>query len=207
MEPTRRREPSRPCAGDDAAVAPVGRRAVLDAALAAGAALALPRTAAAAIAGPKPPRPQTGDRFVFAIGDKAGSAIGLDDLPEGGPQVLVWPVDPETNLPRDASRLAQVLLVKLDPTSLDDATREHSAEGVVAYSATCTHAQCAVMGWSAEKKRFHCPCHNSEYDPAAGAKVTFGPAPRSLPALPVRIENGELIAAGTFTGRVGTSST
>jgi len=31
----------------------------------------------------------------------------------------------------------------------------------------------------------------------------FGPAPRALPALPLAIEDGALVATGTFTGKVG----
>jgi Rieske Fe-S protein len=48
-----------------------------------------------------------------------------------------------------------------------------------------------------------CPCHNSEFDPRNGADVVFGPAPRPLPALPLKIADDTLVAAGTFLGRVG----
>src|SRR4051794_12184613 len=129
MKPTRRREPPGTCLRQPAAAATVGRRLVVEAAVAATAALTVPCGALAAPPSQKPPRPQPGDRFVVATGDKAGAAIRLDDLAEGGPQILVWPVDPDTSQPRDGSRLAQVLLVKLDPASLEEATREHAAEG------------------------------------------------------------------------------
>jgi Rieske Fe-S protein len=147
--------------------------------------------------------PQTGDRFVFAEGERAGSEIALKDLPLGGPQILAWPMEPAGRIVRSGSRLSQVVLVRLDPASLDDETRSHSAEGVVAYSAVCKHAQCPVTGWIQEKQLLHCFCHDSQYDPRHGAKVVFGPAPRSLPALPVKIADGVLMAAGTFLGKVG----
>jgi Rieske Fe-S protein len=169
------------------------------------AAASLPRAAVAAGAPPsaKNQRPQDGDRFVHVAGDKAGKPVHLDDLPSGGPQVLAWPVDPRTETVRDGSRLNQVLLVRFDPAELDEETRAHAADGVVAYSATCSHAQCPVTGWIAERKLFHCSCHQSEYDPRHDAKVVGGPAPRPLPALPLRQEDGALVAAGTFIGRVG----
>jgi Rieske Fe-S protein len=179
------------------------RRALLTAALGAGLVSALaPGTAKAE----GPARPQPGDHFVFASGDKEGTEITPADLAEGAPQVLAWPMDPTTKKPRDGSRLAQVLLIRLDPASLDEETKPHAADGIVAYAATCSHAQCPVLGWNAEKKAFHCHCHNSEYDPRHDAKVVFGPAPRPLPALPLKLDNGALVAAGTFLGRVGTSS-
>jgi Rieske Fe-S protein len=179
------------------------RRTVLIAGLAATA--GLPRAGVAAGTSPsaKNQRPQEGDHFVHVSGDKAGKPVQIDDLPVGGPQVLAWPVDPQSETVRDGSRLNQVLLVRFDPAELDEETRAHAADGVVAYAATCSHAQCPVTGWIAEQKLFHCACHQSEYDPRHDAKVVGGPAPRPLPALPLRQENGTLVAAGTFIGRVG----
>ena len=98
-----------------------------------------------------------------------------------------------------------MVLLRLDPASLDDETRAHAADGTVAYSAICTHAQCPVDGWVEDEGKhvLKCFCHNSEYDPRANANVIFGPAPRRLPALPVRIDDGALVAAGTFLSKVG----
>lgn len=41
----------------------------------------------------------------------------------------------------------------------------------------CTHLGCAVK-WHAERSRFECPCHGSEFD--ANGHVLHGPATRSL---------------------------
>jgi Rieske Fe-S protein len=117
--------------------------------------------------------------------------------------VLAWPLDPATGLPRDETGLNQIILVRLDPTRLDEPTRGRAADGIVAYSAICTHAQCPVAGWKEDKQVFHCPCHDSEYDPRQAGKVVFGPAPRPLPSLPLKLEGGTLVAAGPFIGRVG----
>ncbi|HKV00202.1 MAG TPA: Rieske (2Fe-2S) protein [Vineibacter sp.] len=165
-------------------------------------ALALPASAVAA--DPKMARPQEGDVFVFATGDKARSVIGDADLPVGSPPVLAWPMDPQTKTIRDGSRLNQVLLVRLDTAGFDETTRERATEGgFVAYSASCTHALCPVSGWKADKRIFHCPCHNSEFDPSHGAKVVFGPAPRPLPALPLKAVDGAPVVAKGFTTKVG----
>ena len=48
-----------------------------------------------------------------------------------------------------------------------------------------------------------CSCHGSQFDPKTGAEVQAGPAPRPLPALPVKVEDGVPVVAGKFSGRVG----
>jgi rieske iron-sulfur protein len=184
------------------------RRMMLQIAVAAGLAAAVggPAAAAPAPQEPKNMRPQQGDVFVFAAGDKEGAEIKPEDLKPDERQVLAWPMDPQTKTRRDGSRLNQVLLVRVDPASLDEPTRPHAADGIVAYSATCTHAQCPVAGWNGEKKVFHCDCHQSEFDPRQSGKKVAGPAPRPLPVLPLKITDGVLVAAGTFLGKVGTGS-
>jgi len=148
-------------------------------------------------------RPQKGDALVFASGPNADKPIPAGDLPEGGPQVLAWASDPATGAVRDGSRLNQVLLVRLPENSLEQPTRERAAGGIVAYSAICSHAQCPVTEWRQEAGLLHCACHNSEYDPRENAKVVNGPATRSLAALPIGLNDGMLVVAGSFIGKVG----
>ena len=62
----------------------------------------------------------------------------------------------------------------------------------VAYSAVCTHQGCTV---AYKNGQLACPCHGSVYDPANGAQVVAGPAPRPLPEIPVRIRGGEVVRA------------
>ncbi len=51
-----------------------------------------------------------------------------------------------------------------------------------------------------------CPCHQSTFDAADGAKVIFGPAARPLPQLPITVDaEGYLIAQGDFEVPVGPS--
>jgi rieske iron-sulfur protein len=148
-------------------------------------------------------RPQIGDVLVRCEGDQACSVIAAADIKIGDQPVMAWTMDPVRKLPRDGSRLNLVLLVRLDPATLGSSTVPHAADGVVAYSAICTHAQCSVTGWVADKQVLHCPCHQSEYDPRQDAQVVSGPAPRALAALPLKIADGSLQVAGLFIGRVG----
>lgn len=60
-----------------------------------------------------------------------------------------------------------------------------------AFSAQCTHAGC-VLDKIVEGEG-NCPCHGSRFDVSSG-KVLKGPATDPLPAVPVRAENGKLIA-------------
>jgi Rieske Fe-S protein len=152
---------------------------------------------------PRDARPQEGDRFVFATGERKGDLITLPDLPLGGPLVMAYPIDPQSKIVRDGSRLNQVLLIRLEAEALTEDTRARSAAGVVAYSAICTHAGCDVSDWQAATKTLMCFCHYSQFDPKDGARVVDGPAPRRLAALPLKVVDGILMAAGGFSGRVG----
>jgi len=162
-------------------------------------------------AGEDPPgsdeRPQKGDVLVFSEGDSEGKLIKATDLTLGGPPVHAWPQDPKTSVIRSASRLNELLIIKLDPASLDEQTKARAVDGVLAYSAICAHAGCPVTAWVksdvGDQEVFKCMCHNSEYDPRAGAQVVFGPAPRRLAALPLAFADGSLSVAGGFIGKVG----
>jgi rieske iron-sulfur protein len=161
---------------------------------------------AAAAAGPETPDagpPQPGDRLVYMTGANKGQVIEAEALPVGGPQVLAYALDPKTNTVRSGSLLNQVLVLRLDPAELDDQTRSRAADGIVAYSAVCTHQGCPISMWKKDAGTLFCACHGSQFDPKRSAAVVAGPAPRRLAMLPLAIEDGVPVAAGGFTGRVG----
>ncbi len=54
----------------------------------------------------------------------------------------------------------------------------HAPGAIVAAYRKCTHLGCAVP-WIAAEDRFHCPCHQSQYDKHT-AVVLYGPAPKPL---------------------------
>jgi rieske iron-sulfur protein len=179
------------------------RRDALKVALGLGATLSTLKIARAAETPARLP-PQTGDLFVFLSGDKKGQVVTPDDLPLGGPQVMTYPMDPQTKTVRNGTRLNQVVLIRLDPASLDQQTHAHAAaDGVVAYTAICTHQACPVSMWDKANGTLFCSCHSSQYNPEAFGEVVAGPAPRRLPMLPVKEEGGQIVAAGAFTSRVG----
>jgi Rieske Fe-S protein len=156
-------------------------------------------------------RPQKNDLLVVSEGPNAGQIIKPSDLTPGGPPIHAWPKDPKTAVVRDGSRLNEILVMKFDPAELDDDTRARSADGIVAYSAICTHAGCPVTAWvkgeESDKNVLKCMCHNSEYDARASAQVVFGPAPRRLAALPLAITGDSLAVAAPFAGKVGAQQT
>jgi rieske iron-sulfur protein len=176
---------------------------VLKVALGLGLAWLLRRGTMAQEGNPRNTRPQEGDLFVLAAGERKGEHIMLTDLPVGGPPVLTYPMDPQSRLVRDGSRLNQVLLIRFEPEVLAEDTRVRAPAGIVAYSAICTHAGCDVADWKAQAKTLMCFCHYAEFDPKDGARVVEGPAPRRLAALPLKVADGFVIAAGGFIGRVG----
>jgi ubiquinol-cytochrome c reductase iron-sulfur subunit len=75
---------------------------------------------------------------------------------------------------------------------------------VVAYSKLCTHVGCPVGLYQAAEGLLLCPCHQSTFDVLDGARPIFGPAARSLPQLPLALnDEGEIIATGDFSGPTG----
>jgi rieske iron-sulfur protein len=126
-----------------------------------------------------------------------------EDLKLDAEQTFAWSMDPATSTVRDGSRLNKVLLLRLDPEGFGPHTKERAADGIVAYSAVCVHAGCDVTAWDANQQLLVCPCHASTYDPKKAGEPVSGPAPRSLPALPLKIVEGRLVVAKPFTSRVG----
>lgn len=189
--------------------APVGwleRRRVLTLAVGVCAALPLARRVAAQPSDARRARPQPNDRFVVAAGERKGRVVALGDVAAGGPLLTAYPMDAATQVVRDDNRLNQVLLVRLDPRTLDPDTSGRAADGVLAYSAICTHTGCDAWDWQPASGTVKCPCHFSEFDLKASARVLNGPAPRRLPALPLKVVDGLPVVAGAFTGRPGFES-
>jgi rieske iron-sulfur protein len=179
------------------------RRIARRAALELGLCVALAPRLALAQTEPTRERPKEGDLLVVVGSTATPEPLKPDDLPLGGKPTMAWPMDPATSTVRSGSRLNKVLLLRLDPEGFDPETKERSSEGIVAYSAVCTHTGCDVTSWHPDRQLLECPCHYSLYDPREGAKVVGGPSPRRLPALPLKIVDARLVVAKPFTGRAG----
>jgi ubiquinol-cytochrome c reductase iron-sulfur subunit len=108
---------------------------------------------------------------------------------------------------------SSVVLVRLPKASLKlpPELQGYDAKGIVAYSKICTHAGCAIAMYETPtfapqepRAALVCPCHYSTFDPATGGTVTFGPAGRPLPMLPLVVDGkGFLRAQGNFNEAVG----
>jgi Rieske Fe-S protein len=151
---------------------------------------------------PASSRPRAGDLLVRA-GDTTIAPLGPNDIPSSAAQTMAWAMDAEGGIVRSGSRLNRVMLVRLDAESLTADTRARAADGVVAYTAICTHTGCEVLDWVEAERLLRCPCHLSTFDPRDSARVVEGPAPRALPALPLAVARGRLVVAASFTARVG----
>jgi rieske iron-sulfur protein len=150
---------------------------------------------------PASSRPRVGDVFVKA-GDSAKTPLLPGDIPAGAPQTLAWPMDPSEGTVRSGSRLNHVILLRIDPQTMSPETRARAADGIVAYTAICTHTECDVDDWEPAGRLLACQCHSSQFDPRDGAKVVDGPAPRPLAALPLKIVDGKLAVAQPFTAPI-----
>ncbi len=148
---------------------------------------------------------------------RAGRRLAIDptDVPIKASDVTIgsiFSVMPE-GLPDEPHYLeekakAVVILLRLDPRDLTEAEdrKGWSYEGIIAYSKICTHVGCPVALYEQQTHHLLCPCHQSTFDVADGAKVLFGPAKRPLPQLPITVDDeGYLIAQSDFTEPVGPS--
>jgi Rieske Fe-S protein len=149
--------------------------------------------------------PTEGDLLV-KVSDPSLEPLTPADIGAGAAQILAWPMDPIYKVPRSGSRLNQLLLVRPHSDNFGPATKSIAADGVVAYSAICTHNGCEVTDWSPDEEMLSCPCHSARYDPKHEARVVDGPAPRPLPALPLKVEAGKLVVAGSLSARAGFQS-
>jgi Rieske Fe-S protein len=68
----------------------------------------------------------------------------------------------------------------------------------VAFSQKCTHLSCPVLP-EVDRGRFHCPCHEGEFDIQTGVPLS-GPPRRRLPQVALEIVNGRIYATGIEEG-------
>jgi ubiquinol-cytochrome c reductase iron-sulfur subunit len=133
------------------------------------------------------------------VTDEQGDPVHVDALDVGG----VITVFPDGHL--DAAD-SQTLLIRVarDPLTTRPGREDWTPRGYVAYSKVCTHAGCPVGLYQHEIKRLLCPCHQSTFDVIDGARPIFGPAARSLPQLPLTVDDeGYLRAQDDYDEPVG----
>jgi ubiquinol-cytochrome c reductase iron-sulfur subunit len=144
--------------------------------------------------------------------DEHGTPYKASDIEENN-FYLAFPEGSSSE--EDEQMAASLVVIRLKPDQLELPAdlKGYDAHGILAYSRICTHAGCAITLYRAPlfqpdepKPALVCPCHYSTFDPATGGTVTFGPAGRNLPLLPVYTDSsGYLRARGNFNGPVGPS--
>jgi ubiquinol-cytochrome c reductase iron-sulfur subunit len=128
-----------------------------------------------------------------------GSAVLASDLEVGG-AMTVFPKGHVGNA------LDQVILIRPATTAIVTRPGRESwgPQGYLAFSKVCTHAGCPVGLYQELTEQLLCPCHQSLFDVLTGATPVFGPAPRPLPQLPLKIDSsGNLLAQNGFDQPVG----
>lgn len=159
---------------------------------------------AAGAASPDKMTPQPGDRIQIIKGALKDQAVKPDLLEIGSKPFEAFPVDPEGNVLRRGNRLNRMLVLRLDPNEMDEETRSRSVDGVLVYSALCTHRACTIKSWMAEERHLRCHCHLSQFAALSGGSVKDGPAKRQLPMVPLALDDeGFVIATDGFSGKVG----
>jgi ubiquinol-cytochrome c reductase iron-sulfur subunit len=141
--------------------------------------------------------------------DEDGTPLTTDDLAVGG----FLTAFPEGADREDIAAPVIVCRMRPDELQLPPDRRDWAVEGIVAYSKSCTHAGCAVamFRYPLYQPRepapgLVCPCHYSTFDPRRAGHVTFGPASRPLPQLPIGLDTGgNLIATGPLSAPAGPS--
>ncbi|MEU7854601.1 Rieske 2Fe-2S domain-containing protein [Nonomuraea sp. NPDC049141] len=134
-----------------------------------------------------------------------GQPIRAADFNSPGGILSVVPEGYEHDL--NALAKATLILIKFRPEEIKSGTNQNwTHDGIVAYSKICTHVGCPAALYEQTTHHILCPCHQSTFDAADGAKVIFGPAARPLPQLPITVDGeGFLIAKGDFNVPPGPS--
>jgi len=76
----------------------------------------------------------------------------------------------------------------------------HAGDRFYAFEDACTHMGCSLAKGKLDGTVVTCACHGSQFDVTSGA-VLRGPAQRPVRAIPVTVENGEILAEAPTVGR------
>ncbi|MBD3777892.1 Rieske 2Fe-2S domain-containing protein [Cellulomonas sp. ES6] len=139
--------------------------------------------------------------------DPSGRPIKASDVTIGSVFHVIPQGLEEAEHPLNEKAKAVVLMIRMDPRDIRSEQGEGwSYDGIVAFSKICTHVGCPVALYEQQTHHILCPCHQSTFDAADGAKVVFGPAKRPLPQLPITVDDeGYLVAQDGFNEPIGPS--
>lgn len=93
-----------------------------------------------------------------------------------------------------------VMLIRLRPgteTVKRAGQEDYNYGDYYAFSKLCTHLGCPTSLYETQSQRILCPCHQSQFLATEYARPVFGPATRSLPQLPITVnDEGYFVATG-----------
>lgn len=143
--------------------------------------------------------PAPGDILVAVKGEAVLKPSDID--PTAKVTVLAYAKDAAGNVKKGNKN--KILLVKLDPEKIGSESEGRGVDGLMAYSAICTHAGCEVKSFDVKKGLLKCPCHGSEFDPANNGVVEKGPAKHRLASLAIAVEDDQIVVKEGFDAEVG----
>ncbi|MBZ9750902.1 Rieske 2Fe-2S domain-containing protein [Deinococcus sp. HMF7620] len=149
--------------------------------------------------------PRKGDVLVHAEAAKEGQPIRPSEVTERG--VPAWPMSADGVI-RKGEPNNQLAVYRFERSRFQEPAEQEprvvlkldgiTADGVIAYSNKCTHAGCPVPNDEKDLSKLFCGCHSGQYDLLQGCKKIGGPPPRSMPQLPITLENDRLVVTETF---------
>ncbi|GAB2910953.1 cytochrome bc1 complex Rieske iron-sulfur subunit [Streptomyces mayteni] len=144
----------------------------------------------------------------LVINESTQQPLRPEDIPVGAlVQAMPEGLDPHDEDFQVEIAKAAVMLVRLEPEDIKDRqSADWGHEGILCYSKICTHIGCPATLYEQQTHHALCPCHQSTFDLADGARVIFGPAGHPLPQLRITVnEDGYLAALGDFEEPPGPS--
>jgi rieske iron-sulfur protein len=145
--------------------------------------------------------PLVGDVFEFTDGLNKGNVVTVNDVVADAPPLTVQAKDP-VGAARESDN-STVLLYRVSPDKIPAGIKYDTVDGIMAYSAVCTHLGCMLSNWDAATKQFLCPCHDALFDPLKEGANTGGNTSRTLPHIPVKAVDGKLVVSDKPSGYVG----
>ncbi|REE99523.1 ubiquinol-cytochrome c reductase iron-sulfur subunit [Thermomonospora umbrina] len=149
-----------------------------------------------------------GKKGVRLVVDGTNRPLRVSDFATPGSMITVLPegIEESHHAMNDIAKAVTILInIPADRFKPVKGRENWHVNGIVAYSKICTHVGCPAALYEQTTHHILCPCHQSTFDATDGAKVIFGPAARSLPQLPLAVEDGYLIATGDYPEPVGPS--
>jgi rieske iron-sulfur protein len=151
--------------------------------------------------------PMVGDVFVFTEGPKKGSVVMVADIPLDEKHVVTVQAATPDGKAREGDNCTAVLF-RTTPDKVPDDLKSETVEGIMAYSAVCTHQGCLMNELHTTEEvdpKFGiiCPCHDAIFDPMKNGKNTFGATSRTLPHFPIKSEGGKIVVSDVPSGYVG----